>query len=167
MRELQKLSECFHIRRLSECDAQAIFNLYRSNPQYFEAMHDTPTLSSAKADLAALPPNKTYDDKYYLGFYDHNALIAVMDLILRFPNEQTVFVGLFMVDQAHQRKGIGSLIVSQALDYLKKQSFSACRLGYVQTNPQSRSFWTKNGFQPTGVLSKHENYTVVFMEKRL
>lgn len=164
---IQKLSTSFHVRRLCESDAQVVFDLYRSNPQYFDAMNDVPTLSSTKADMTALPPNKTYDDKYYLGFYEGTKLIAVKDLILGYPDEATAFIGLFMVDRARQGRGVGSLIVKQALEQLKSLGFHACRLGYVESNLQSKGFWNKMGFFPTGVQSRQESYTIILMEKSL
>ena len=165
--QFEKLSQRYYVRRLNEADALEVYALYQSNPQYFEAMRDVPTLESARADLMALPPNKTYEDKYYLGFYDRDELIAVMDLILAFPNTETAFIGLFMVKGAQQGKGIGSSIVSQAIYYFKETGFSACRLGYVKANSQSRCFWEKNGFLPTGIQSEQEKYTIVLMEKKL
>lgn len=163
--QIQNISLRYDVRRLDERDADVVFALYKTNPQYFDAMHSIPTLESVKDDLTALPPKKTAEDKFYLGFYEGNSLIAIMDLILAFPNERTVFIGLFMVDGAWQGKGIGSLIVTQSLDYLQSLGFSVCRLGYVKTNPQSRAFWEKNGFLPTGVQSQQEHYTIVIMEK--
>jgi len=167
MFEIKRLADSFHVRRLCDADVQDIFNLYLSNPQYFDAMNDAPELSSVKSDLAALPPNKAYDDKYYIGFYDGEALVAAMDLILAFPDEKTAFIGLFMVDGERQGRGIGSSIIRQALEYLKSFGFSACRLGYIKGNQQGREFWTSLGFMPTGEQSKQNEYTVVLMEKRL
>jgi GNAT superfamily N-acetyltransferase len=56
-------------------------------------------LNSIRADMAALPPRKAVEDKYYLGFYEEDRLIAVMDLILGFPKEETAFVGFFMMNK--------------------------------------------------------------------
>ena len=163
----EALSSIYTVRRLDEKDAEAVFCLYQSNPQYFTAMDDVPTLSSAKADLIVLPPNKAIEDKYYVGFYDEAHLVAIMDLIRGFPNEQTAFIGLFMVHAAQQGRGIGSKIIADVLSHLKSLGFSRCRLGYVKTNLQSKSFWFKNGFLPTGVESKQEKYTIVLMEKEI
>ncbi len=165
--QIENVSQRYGVRKLCERDAEEVFSLYKTNPQYFDAMHDIATLESVKADLVALPLKKTAEDKFYLGFYEGDSLVAIMDLILAFPNERTAFIGLFMVDGAWQGKGIGSLIVTQALGYLKSLGFSACRLGYVKTNPQSRAFWEKNGFLPTGTQSQQEHYTIVIMEKEI
>jgi len=47
------------------------------------------------------------DDKHYIGFYNNKDLIAVMDLIERFPNENTTFIGFFMTDVSIQKHGVG------------------------------------------------------------
>ena len=165
--EIQKLSVRYRVRQLAERDADAVLALYRGNPQYFDAMHDSPTLESARADLTALPPKKTAEDKFYLGFYEGETVIAVMDLILSYPDERTAWIGLFMVSGMRQGRGIGSRIVKDALSYLKTLGFFAVRLGYVETNPQSKAFWEKNEFRPTGFKSQQEKYTIVLMEKEL
>ena len=67
------------------------------------------SVENIKDDLAALPPNKTINDKYYIGFYDGNVLIAVMDLILGYPNENTGFIGFFMVNKTFQKKELDLL----------------------------------------------------------
>ncbi len=41
-----------------------------------------------------------------LDFGISSDLVAVMDLSMHIPDEETVFIGLFMVDQAYQRKGL-------------------------------------------------------------
>lgn len=165
--EIQNLSQRFSVMRLDGRDASTVFALYQTNPQYFEAMQEYPSLDSVKNDMTALPPKKTAEDKFFLGFYDQESLVAVMDLILAFPDEQTAFIGLFMVDGAQQGKGIGSQIIEQTLSYLKTLGFAACRLGYVKTNLQSKAFWEKNGFMPTGAESQRAHYTIVIMEKSI
>ena len=165
--KIESLSRSYHVVRFSEADAEKVFSLYQTNPQYFEAMGDIATLDGAKADLIALPPKKTSDDKYFCGYYDGDELVALMDLILGFPNEQTAFIGLFMVHAAQQGRGVGSNIIADALAYLRFLGFTACRLGYVKTNAQSKAFWLKNGFLPTGVECVQEKYTIVMMEKRI
>lgn len=36
-----------------------------------------------------------YADKYYIGYFEGEKLVAVMDLILNFPNKETAFIGFF------------------------------------------------------------------------
>ena len=65
------------------------------------------------------------------------------------------------------REGLGSALIGDLLAFLKDAGFRAVRLMYVKGNPQSAAFWTKNGFTPTAVEPKQENYTQVVLERTL
>ena len=89
------------------------------------------------------PPDKESFDKYYLGYYDGEKLIAVMDLILHYPDKDTAFIGFFMTDVSVQNAGIGSVIIDMLCSCLKNYGFSSIRLGWVKGNPQVEHFWKK------------------------
>lgn len=74
-------------------------------------------------------------------------LVAIMDLIDGYPDEDCTYIGFFMMNKEIQGKGLGSSIISEALDYLKSIGFTSCRLAIDKDNPQSNHFWKKNGFE--------------------
>ncbi len=163
--DVKKLSSRYLVRRLSENDIDSILELCLGNPMFYHYCPPAVTKESIARDMAALPPRTTYDDKYYLGIYDGDDLIAVMDLILRYPNAETAFIGFFMVSAAHQGCGLGSFLVGEILACLADNGFGFTRLGYVKGNPQARAFWLKNGFAETGVEAKTEAYTMVVLQR--
>ena len=163
---IDQLSKHYSCRILTEKDILSILSLYESNPLYFQYCPPKPNLASVKEDMLRLPEGKAKADKFYVGFWNNSKLVAVMDFVYAYPDEETVFIGLFMVDQAYQRKGIGSQIVTEALAYFTK-NFRKARLAYVKGNPQSRHFWEKQGFKPIGCKVKQELYTVVIVEQSL
>ena len=164
--DITKLSNTYDIKYLTEQDIPQVIELCKANPQYYE--HCPPDVSeeSIRKDMTALPPKKTKDDKHYFGFFDGNSLVAVMDLIEKYPDENAAFIGFFMMNKAYQEKGIGSGIISEVCDVLRKY-FRYIRLGYVSTNMQARNFWLRNGFEHTGIQSREELYTVNVLEKTL
>lgn len=87
----QNLSHSYAVRKLTEQDLPRLLTLCEQNPQYYRHCPPNASLSSLQEDMTALPPQKTVDDKYYIGFFDGDTLIAVMDLILQYPNEETAF----------------------------------------------------------------------------
>ena len=117
--------------------------------------------------MAALPPGKTANDKFYLGYYDNDNLTAVMDLILGYPDEETAYVGFFMTDVSVQGKGVGSTIISDLSQFICSQGYSDIQLGWVKDNPQAEHFWHKNGFKETGKLYEMDDYTVVEARKNI
>lgn len=79
---------------------------------------------SIREDLHALPPGKTEMDKFYIGYFDQCNLVAVMDLILAFPDDETASIGLFMMNQKYQGGGIGSKIIEDAAGFLNQKDFT-------------------------------------------
>ena len=118
-------------------------------------------------DLKALPEGKSFEDKFYIGFFENDRLIAIMDFILSFPKEDTIFIGLFMMDSKESGKGKGSAIIIEALTAWKRAGYKKVRLAYMKGNMQSRSFWRKCGFTETGVEKENEHGIAVIMENIL
>ncbi len=163
---IQGLSKVYKVSIIKESDVSAVYELCLGNPQYYEYCPPAVSMESIRADMQALPPGKTEKDKYYIGFWSGEKLVAVMDLILEYPDKKTAFIGFFMMDAAMQYKGIGSDIIEGVCRYLTKK-FSYVRLGYVKGNMQSEHFWIKNKFKPTGTVTQTKDYEVVVMQRAL
>ncbi|MCM1155093.1 MAG: GNAT family N-acetyltransferase [Roseburia sp.] len=164
--EIHKLSTAYKVSVLSESDIPTILSLCQKNPQYYRYCPPAVSDESIRNDMQALPEGKPAADKYYLGFWNDTRLIAVMDLIMAYPDKETAFIGFFMMNMDMQGKGIGSKIIEEACDYLKEQ-FSFIRLGVVEGNKQAEHFWRKNGFVPTGQITQTKEYRIVGMKKAL
>ena len=167
MRDIRELSESLEVRFLNDTDIDEVFDVYKSNPFYFQYMNIVPEKKTVLDDMKMLPRGKGMEDKFFLGFYGEEKLIAVMDLIFQYPNEKTAFIGLFMMERFHQGKGIGSKIIRETEKYLVRNGFGYIRLAFIRGNKESEGFWRKNGFFPTGVQIEQENYTMVVMEKEI
>ena len=164
---VSELSCEYKVRKLTEDDADIVYQLALGNPMFYEYCTPAVTKESIIHDMNALPPRTTKKEKYYVGYFEQTQLVAVADLIVKYPNEQTVFIGFFMMAINYQKKGIGSKIVKELENFFRKNGYYYIRLGFVKGNPQSEAFWKKNGFIPTGVEAKEERYTVVVMQKKL
>ena len=163
----QQISAQYQVRRITEDDLPELLALAQGNPAYYEHMHERPALESLRADLTKLPPRTTPEDKYFLGFYQGGRLCAVLDLILHYPNPETAFIGWFILQKELQGRGTGTAIIDELLLFLKTQGFAYMRLGYVKGNPESRAFWEKNEFTPTGIEVPTDSYTVVVLMRPL
>ncbi len=163
--DISKLSTKYRVCRLSETDINSVLELCLGNPLFYKHCPPIATKESIAKDMVALPPRATYDDKYYLGMYDGAKLIAVIDLILNYPNENTAFIGFFMILAECQNQGVGTALIKEIVDCLLLNGYEFTRLGYVKGNPQSRAFWLKNGFTETGVETNTEDYTIVVLQR--
>lgn len=92
------LSNIFTVRRLNGNDIDLIYNLCADNKIFYQYHPPFVTRESILQDMEALPPGRELSDKFYVGFFDGNALIAVLDLIIGYPDKNTDFIGFFMMD---------------------------------------------------------------------
>ncbi|BCP60152.1 GNAT family N-acetyltransferase [Streptococcus parasuis] len=140
--------------------------LYQAKTLYFEHFPPLPSMESLANDLVECPPGKELSDKYFLGFWDKDQLLAVLDLIDGYPTAELAYIGLFMVDSRLAGQGLGSKVIAELLPRLATH-FKKVRLGYVESNPQASHFWSKVGFCPTGEVKELAGKTIVLAEYAL
>lgn len=164
-----KFSKAYQVRRLNDNDIPSILALCEKNTQFYKHCPPFVTPQSIKNDMQAIPQRKIgqEQDKYYLGYFDEAKLVAVMDFIDHYPTGQSCFIGFFMVEYDLQRTGIGSSIITELCEYLTRLDYKYIRLGYVDGNEQSKSFWMKNQFTDTGLRNHTDDYTVIVMNRAL
>ena len=161
------MSEQYLVQRIEISDVAKVYELCRNNSLYYQYCPPFVSEQSIIDDMNALPPNKDMCDKYYMGYYDDGTLIAVMDLIVGYPDESIAFIGFFMTDISIQNTGVGSSIIEELCEYLPQTGIKSIRLGWVKGNPQAENFWHRNGFTETGNTYNTEDYTVIVAERSL
>ena len=164
---IQYLSNRYTIRDLLPQDAEIVYEVLKANTLFYKYHPPMVTVESILEDMEALPSNKGYEDKYYIGFFDEGALVAVMDLIEHYPNPGTALLGFFAMNSNLQGQGIGTAIISDSVAYLAQAGFKKIRLGIDKGNPQSKAFWLKNGFTFTGEAYESDGSTILVMERKL
>lgn len=160
-------SSQYHVRCMNKADVAEIYSLCSKNSLYYQYCPPFVTKQSILEDMKALPPNKEMYDKHYIGYYKGGELIAVMDFIMAYPDEQTAFIGFFMTAAPIQNTGIGSGIIDELCCYLTDIGLSRVRLGWVKGNLQAEHFWHKNNFVETGITYDTNNYTVIVAQRIL
>ncbi|MDO5139589.1 MAG: GNAT family N-acetyltransferase, partial [Oscillospiraceae bacterium] len=105
--------------------------------------------------------------KNYIGFFQDVELVAVMDLVDVYPKQEIAYIGLFMVDMRWQGQNIGSAIIREVENYLKKVGIQSFRLAINKGNPQSTHFWTKNGYIVIREVNKDGKGSLLEAEKVL
>ena len=164
---IQFLSNRYTIRDLLPQDAEMVCEVLKKNTTFYKYHPPMVTIVSILEDMEALPPNKEYEDKHYIGFFGEGALVAVMDLIEHYPNQETALLGFFAMNSDLQGQGIGTQIISDSVAYLAQVGFKKVRLGIDKGNPQSKAFWLKNGFGFTGEEYESDGSAISVMERTL
>lgn len=163
---IEKLSGAYTIRRLTDADVPMLYAWMLRNDQYFRYCGGSTTPERVRQDLTLCPPGTTPAQKHYVGFFDADTLVAVMDLIDGYPDADTAFIGFFMMNKDLQGQGTGTAIVRDALAALRALGYTAVRLGIDKENPQSNHFWRKNGFAVLREAAQ-ERGIVLLAERRL
>ena len=82
------------------------------------------------------------ENKYFVGYFYENQLIAILDYLIGYPNSNTIFIGLFMVDASFQRKGMGRFIIKEFIQYYSSYSI---QLAWLTNNIPAEKFWANLG----------------------
>ena len=164
---LSKFSTTYQVSYLKESNIQEIYDLLTNNTTFFKHYPCPCNHQTILNDLSKLPPHTTMNDKYYVGYYKDNKLIAILDLITNYPNNTYCFIGLFMIDLKLQGKGIGTNIINDLSTYLKQVGYSYIKLAIATTNTQANAFWKSLNFIPTGIELKDEYATIAIADKAL
>jgi ribosomal protein S18 acetylase RimI-like enzyme len=111
-----------------------------------------PGPADAQSTLMFVPEGSSPNDKAPFGVWLGDELVGLLDLLLRYPDDETVYLGLLLIDRAHQHQGVGTAAF-QALerDLLPRWPWARrLRLSVVRTNDQTLGFWRQMGFTETG-----------------
>ena len=133
-------SKKYYVRKLQKNDIDQIYDLCSKNHLYYQYRPPYVTRKSIESDMMALPNNIDIKDKYYVGYFKNEKLIAVLDLIDGYPKKDTVFIGFLMIDISVQKNGVGSAIVNELIDYLTTLKYKEVRLGWINGNLQADTF---------------------------
>ena len=165
--DVQGLSNQYTVRRLTSADAEAVLALAVQNEIFYRYHPPLPTVQSITEDMAALLRGTTMRDKHFVGFFEDGHLVAVMDLILDYPQSGTAFVGWFITETDGQGKGRATALMRECEVALAAQGCRKIRLAVDKGNPQSAGFWCKNGYVFTGQEIPNEHGAYLPMEKPL
>ena len=80
--DISLFSNDYTVRRMEKADVADIYLLCSKNGLYYQYCPPFVTEQSILDDMIALPPNKEMYDKYYVGYYRGEELIAVLDFIM-------------------------------------------------------------------------------------
>ena len=165
--DIQSLATGYDVRRITAADITDVYRLCKTNLRYYRTMHMVPTRESLTEVLTDLPGDMGTENKFFVGFYEDDDLIAVMDLITDYPDKHSAFIGWFMVNGKRQGVGIGSQIFADVRAALKGWGYEHISLGCVRENESAITFWQGQGFAPTGEETQSGRHTVLTFAREI
>lgn len=142
----------------AELHAAALQAVYAATPGYW-AQYGLPAAPAGQAQ-SDLEAGNTTPGRYLLGIVQRvdaadaaagAELIGVLDFRLHWPAENTAYIGMLMVAEPYQRRGVGSEAWSLLAPWLATNAgISTARTGVEQFNLAALKFWQQVGFRLTG-----------------
>ena len=90
------------------------------------------------------------EDMYYsIGFSLNGEVIALLSIFEGYPEADTLYIGLFLMNEKFKRKLIGTKIISSIIDESFNAKYNTIKLSVQDNNISRCSFWRKLGFKVT------------------
>ena len=165
---IKSLSSDFEVRRIEDDGVASVINLLRGNRRYYRELgikHGSRNLTDL---ISSLPEGDDERKTNFVGFYDtDNKLIAVLELIINYPENGKAFIGWFVVDATRQRQGIGSQLFADIRATLSAQGFENLELRVQKNNEIAIDFWTSLGFKLNDKEEIINDRTMCYMERNI
>ena len=141
------MSTAHQVRRITQADISDVYALCKSNQKYYQYTNAAPTVESLTEIITRVPEGAGTNDKHFVGFYDGDRLVSVLELITGYPDKNDAFIGWFMVAGQLQRRGIGSQIFADVRAAMAGQGYDFLSLFCEKENKEAVAFWQSQGFQ--------------------
>lgn len=142
------------IRKISLSEAPIVQKIYERSPGYFRLVDGSDVLPDfAEKDIQDCVPKERQTPSYEKVFCllsQDSTPIGVIDLHNNHPEEGTCYLGLLILDEQMQKKGLGKSCFEIAEKFIKDSlDASKIRLGVAEQN-NVEEFWRKMGFERNG-----------------
>ncbi|PLZ86379.1 MULTISPECIES: GNAT family N-acetyltransferase [Fischerella] len=129
---------------------------------FFELVEkQTASENTAREILQARPSAVPPDNKIVLGFETDKQLVAVVELLRDYPQQNTWFVGLLLLLPEYRCSGYGTQLWQAIEKWIGEAGATEVKLIVQEQNPRARLFWERMGFSfeasVTQVLLNGEN----------
>ena len=144
---LQKLLPEFDIRPVADGELEAVLALMKSNSTLYELDGRPASMETLLHDRTNLPPRCISDQKHFVALWRNGRPEVLLDLIVGYPRERTLFIGTFMVAADLHRQGIGRQVMAAVAKAADGAGMDDIRLACLIGNDGGHAFWNAMGFQ--------------------
>ena len=118
-----------------------------------------------------IPPNAKVEQKQYKVIELNKVYIGVIDYIVEYPDSDSIYIGLLIIEKSLQGCGHGNRIIQESEVQAKEKGFNRIRLGVLHNNESGFKFWENRGFKVIkemySTIHPERNWLIKVMEKEL
>jgi GNAT superfamily N-acetyltransferase len=149
------------LRLLTAADADEVQRVLEAAPDYARRVSGLPVGEADALSLFdMLPEGKTLEDKFVWGIFAPG-LEGVIDVIRGYPDQSTAFIGLLLLRESAQGRGLRRQAFSCVQDEVERwPQIETLRLAVVDTNDPAKGYWEAMGFTATGETKPYRHASV-------
>lgn len=139
------------IKKVGEEAEHIVQKIFEATPDYFLKVEGSVVEKHfARKEMQDFPKKmiSSYEKIYCLVLYKGEP-IGVLDLHKNHPQEKIGYIGLLLLDENHQRRGLGKKIYAEIEKFILKLGIKEIRIAIHEKNDVT-PFWEKMGFAPNG-----------------
>ncbi|AYV93073.1 GNAT family acetyltransferase [Fusobacterium necrophorum subsp. funduliforme] len=134
-------------KEIGDLQKKQIWDIYQSNSYYFQVTHHRKAKETdIEEDIQEVPGKVGNFQKYYELLYLSDVPIGILDYLENFPEEKTVYIGLYMIKADCHHQGLGRSIFLELEKDFQIKGFQKIRLAIIPENRISFYFWLHMGF---------------------
>lgn len=139
----------YSVKLLTKEDAAVLQTLYEQCSEFAVLTYGKAfAANAAREEFDDLPDGKTTQDIYIFGLFDScNELIGMISSVRLYPNNQTWWLGLMMLNPLQRRQKIGSQFYQAFENWVLAQGVSQVSLCAIEANETGLKFWKSLGFE--------------------
>lgn len=140
-------------------DRAAVAALLTRAQDYYQLWKgQAPGPAEVEEVFTSTPPGCDPDLSHRLGLFVDGILEGVAELSFGFPEPDDAYLGLMLLAPTARSKGHGATFFAQIEIRARTAGASRICLAVLQANPRAATFWTRMGFQATGI-TRHDTDT--------
>ena len=142
-KKLQALLPNFIIEPVTIDNLSTYEPIFYSNDEYYYLTDGhRATRELCEDTLCDYPPYKVYS----VGMSQNGQAISFLSILEGYPDADTLYIGLLLVDEKFKRKSIGSTIMTVLFTIAADMNFKTLKLSVQENNISGLNFWKKMGF---------------------
>lgn len=162
----------YHSRLIDSHDLSKLQKMLEKCNDYFNLVYKRDSnISDSTGIFNEIPDNKSIEDKFLIGiFNDNKDIIGVIDIIKDYPELNTWYLGLMLIDPDYRNSSLGRSVFDDTEEWSIDLGAKKIRLGVVEQNNKGLNFWTKVGFKSIKTVEKtleSVKSKIIIMEKVL
>ena len=124
-------------------------SLFYSNTEYYLITDGRPATKQDCIETVEFGSDYPKDMCYCIGISSGNKAVALISFFEGYPEVDTLYIGLFLMNEQFKRKSIGTKIMASLIDEAFISNYARIKLSVQDNNISGFSFWKKLGFEIT------------------